>query len=58
MNEQTVKITFTLAEVNAILTTLGEVPTKYGVANIMAVLKDRAEKELKPEPKVEEVQEG
>ncbi len=44
--DKQVSITFTVEEVNAILTTLGEVPSKYGVSNIMAVLKDRAQKAL------------
>ena len=47
-NMETVTLTLTVNEVNALLGVLGELPTKTGVFPIAVKVKQQAEEQLKP----------
>lgn len=51
MNEQTITLTLTVPEVNAVLQVMGELPTKTGAYPLVMKIKEQAEAQMpKEEP--------
>jgi hypothetical protein len=49
MAEQVITLTLTVAEINFILTALGETPSKTGAWNLIVAIKEQADPQFVPE---------
>lgn len=53
---QSISLTLSIDEVQALLHFLGETPTKFGLYPMTMKIKEQAESQVQPEAKAEEVQ--